>query len=1108
MLRLNNITKDYLAGDSVVHALRGVTVRFRKNEFVAILGPSGCGKTTLLNIIGGLDRYTEGDLFIAGRSTKEFRDADWDSYRNHSVGFVFQSYNLIPHQSVLSNVELALTLSGVSKGERRRRAKEALARVGLGDQLQKKPNQLSGGQMQRVAIARALVNDPEILLADEPTGALDSETSVQIMEILKEISCDRLVIMVTHNPDLAKQYATRTVGLLDGKLVSDSDPFDPAEYSAVSNEQKGGSEKERKKRSGGGAKKRVSMSFFTALSLSLNNLMTKKGRTFLTSFAGSIGIIGIALILSLSNGINSYIQSVQEDTLASYPISILEEETDVASLLTSITGVRAESGGNHENDAVYSSSVMYELINSMINADKKKNDLKGFKKWLESDEAVQKYIKAVKYSYDVDLHVYAKEAETGEYINADIEKLMTDVSGANSSFTGMYSQFAGITVFEEMLPGNKNEDGSYGKESYVSEMIKEQYELVSGAWPSDKQELLLVLDKNNEITDITQYSLGLVSGKEMQDITLAAMRGTPIEIIDRKWSYEDILGLRLKLALPTDFYKDDDGDGVYEDISEDEVMMNMILSNAMELRISGIVRPKEDATSTVLRGSIGYTSALTEYIIEKTAESEIAKKQTAAENENYDVFTGLPFVISEEEEPTAAEKAAAFREYAAGLDDAGKAALYREVLSTPSEEEINKTAEEYLSRYPDRASREAFIIEQYTAATSYSEEMIREYLAAYSDEELDTALRDGIRQMILTQYAGSAAQTLSAIAATPTAEELAAITSPILEKLQTPQQKIAYLSAAWAERTEIEPTVIMSYVASLSPEELDARVLALVNETAAKQYAAYAGAMQNTAGGLPGVQDAAGAQETGGAQMSEAANKKIAAAWEEYLAARSEEELTRYYDSFMPPRVSDSTLADNLKKLGIADLASPSAISIYAASFEDKDAISTAIEGYNEGASEEEKISYTDYVALLMSSVTKIVDFVSYGLIAFVSISLVVSSIMIGIITYISVLERTKEIGILRSIGASKRNIRTVFNAETLIIGFASGVIGILLTVVLCIPINALMRYLTEINNIAVLPLAGAFILIVISMVLTLIAGLIPASLASKKDPVIALRTE
>ncbi len=1285
MLRLKNITKDYKVGDDVVHALRGISVRFRRNEFVAILGPSGCGKTTLLNIIGGLDRYTEGDLFIAGRSTKEFRDADWDAYRNHSVGFVFQSYNLIPHQSVLSNVELALTLSGVPKAERRARAKAALERVGLGDQLKKKPSQLSGGQMQRVAIARAIVNDPEILLADEPTGALDSETSVQIMEILKEISGDRLVIMVTHNPDLAERYATRTVGLFDGKIVSDTNPYEPAgeePAASLSREKTGAGKtgKETAPKKKAPRKKKVSMSFWTALSLSLNNLMTKKGRTFLTSFAGSIGIIGIALILSLSNGINSYIESIQEETLASYPIRLLAEETDASSLLGSMTGTK-DDGKEHGKDAVYSSSVMYEMINSMINAEKKTNDLAAFKRWLETDEDVQQYLKTVQYSYDVEMKFYARDLDTGKYSDAEVEKLLSNISGADSAFTGLVSNFSGFTVFEELLPGKTGETGDG---ALVSEMIREQYDLVDGAWPSDKSELLLVLDENNEITDVTQYSLGLVGTEEMTDVAMAAVHGNPIDIKDKSWSYEDIRNIRLKLILPSDLYRDEDGDGVYEDVSEDEVMMDMILSNAPELRISGIVRPKEDTTSPILRGSIGYTTALTEYAIEQTAASAIVQKQTDPDSENYDVFTGLPFYIPEEDQPSDSEKVARFREYAASLDDAGKADLYLQILSNPPEEEIEAKMDEYLSAYPDRATREDYIVEQYTAATDYSEQTIREFLAGYSDEELDTAIRDGLRQMLLAQYSNQASSALFAIASTPNEEELAQLTAPILAGLRTREQKVAYLTAAWTERTGMDTAVVAGYVAALSDEELDAKVTALANETASSQYASYAAAWRSSAQGLPDAQDVIlpgsgggadtgapeaanpasdstashpadapddavtvtpedtgtsgaggaiagsttdglpggdasgypgdidsgipgeapgfdpgdtpvstsgdlpaydGATDPGGSvdggeifpdestsndntgsagtgdmpagelpadgtitdyaangalppsgasddiptgaptegnaalggmagageiplSFAEGANRKIAAAWEEYLSGCDEATLARYYDDFMPNVVSDSTLQDNYKKLGVANLDEPSSISIYAASFEDKDAISQAIERYNESAPEEEQISYTDYVALLMSSVTQIVDFVSYGLIAFVSISLVVSSIMIGIITYISVLERTKEIGILRSIGASKGNIRTVFNAETLIIGFTSGVLGILATLLLCIPINAILHHLTGIDSIAVLPWAAAVILVGISMVLTLISGLIPASVASKKDPVIALRTD
>lgn len=1069
MLRLQNITKDYTTGDTTVHALRGVDVRFRKNEFVAVLGPSGCGKTTLLNIIGGLDRYTDGDLYIAGRSTKEFKDADWDSYRNHSIGFVFQSYNLIPHQTVLSNVELALTLSGVKKAERRRLAKEALERVGLGDQLRKKPNEMSGGQMQRVAIARALVNDPEILLADEPTGALDSETSVQIMELLKEVAKDRLVIMVTHNPELADAYATRIVRLLDGRIVSDSDPYEVAEFEAVKNEKISKQKKQKQKK--------VSMSFGTALGLSLNNLMTKKARTFLTAFAGSIGIIGIALILSLSNGIQLYIEGIQKDTLSSYPITINAEETDISSLLSSIRGDRENNENAHGDDAVYSSSVMYELINSMISAEKKQNDLPPFKNYLETDDTIREYISAVQYVYDVDLNVYAKDCESGKFVHADVEELMTAVSGASGAFTSMYSQFSGIKVFEEMLPGENGE--------LVSPLIKDQYDLVYGSWPKSKNELILVLDRRNEITDITQYALGLVSGDEMKEITLSAMKGEEIEIKDRSWSYEEICALQLKLILTADLYKDAEGDGVYESIAEDEQMLDLAVSSAPDLHIVGIVRPNEDANAASLNGSIAYTSELTKYIIEKTAESPVVVAQQLPENENVDLRTGLPFKIDEKDLPKQEEKSAAFTEYAATLDDAGKAELYLKILSTPEDAVLEEQIAGYMEKMGDRTAKEDYILQQYGENTGYDEETIREYFASLSDEELDTLISDGIRQMLLATAAAQAEKTISQIAMTPSPEELAGMSAQILAALPDRTAKEGYLAADWSKNTGMDQMAIFAYLRSLSDEQLEEQVMALVNEQAAANYAAYAQAIP-----------------------AETKNAKIAAALDAYLSTLDESELQSAYDRFMPSQESESSLAENLRILGVADLDSPASINIYADTFEKKDAIADEITRYNEGKDEEQQISYTDYVALLMSSVTQIVQFVSYGLIAFVSISLVVSSIMIGIITYISVLERTKEIGILRSIGASKRNIATVFNAETLVIGFCSGVFGILCTLLLCWPVSAILEHLSGVADIAKLPWQGAVALILISMLLTLIAGIIPSRIASKKDPVVALRSE
>ena len=852
MLRLENITKDYITGDSKVEALKGITLQFRKSEFVSILGQSGCGKTTLLNIIGGLDRYTTGDLVINGKSTKEFKDKDWDSYRNHSVGFVFQTYNLIPHQTILSNVELALTLSGVSKSERRKRAIKALEDVGLGEQINKKPNQLSGGQMQRVAIARALVNDPEIILADEPTGALDTKTSVQIMEILKKISKDRLIIMVTHNPDLAEKYSSRIIKILDGKITDDSNPYNKEEEEKEDRTTK--------------ANSKVSMSFFTALSLSLNNLMTKKGRTILTSFAGSIGIIGIALILSLSSGMQTYINRVEEDTLSSYPITIQEETIDMASMMTSLMGDTEEI--EHEEGKVYSKNIVNDML-STISTKIQSNNLKEFKKYLDDENSeIRNYVNAVQYSYDLDLNIY-KENED-EFVQVNPSQIFSKLGMDNME----NMMLAETDVWQELLDNQ--------------ELLESQYDVISGKWPENYNEVVLIVDENNEIYDYTLYALGILDQDELEDKYQKILDGEEVEEEETKsYSYEELLGTKFKVLLNTDYYEKD-GD-IWIDNSDDKDYIKEKLEDADEISITGIIRPKEGTVATAMSGTIGYTKELKEYVINEINDTEIVKEQK--ENSDINIFTGTEFPEDNDE----------------GFD-----------------------------------------------------------FSALTDE-----------------------------------------------------QKM--------------------YMASLSEEEL-------------------ANLMQ---------------------QYTENAN---------------------------------ATYEGNLEKLGVVDLNNPSSISIYPKDFESKDAIATAIENYNQRQRDEGKeenvITYTDLVGTMMSSVSTIIDAISYVLIAFVAISLVVSSIMIGIITYISVLERTKEIGILRSIGASKKDISRVFNAETFIVGLGAGLLGIAVTLILNIPINMIIKVVTDISGLASLPVAGGIILVVISMLLTVIAGLIPAKMASKKDPVEALRTE
>ena len=974
MLKLKAIKKDYLAGDSVVHALKGVDLEFRKNEFVAILGHSGCGKTTLLNIIGGLDQYTSGDLVINGKSTRDFNDSDWDSYRNHSVGFVFQSYNLIPHQTVLANVELALTLSGVGKAERKARAKEALEKVGLGDQIYKKPNQMSGGQMQRVAIARALVNDPDILMADEPTGALDSDTSVQIMDILKEISKDKLIIMVTHNPELAMEYASRVIRLKDGRIVDDSAPYtsDVAQVEARP----------------AGREKKTSMGFLTALSLSTNNLMTKKARTILTAFAGSIGIIGIALIMSLSNGIQNYIDKVQQDTLSSYPITIEAESVDMGSMMASMMGVQAQAEENqHEKDAVYSSTIMYDMMNSMVSAETQTNNLKPFKAYLEDESGeIASYISSIQYSYDLDMNLYARDVDDN-IVKTDVVELLQ--SAMSQTFGGDYSSYfstfgqmyAVMDVWQEMLPGENGEA--------ISPLLKRQYDVLYGRWPEKYDEVVLVVDKNNEVSDLVLYALGLKSNSSLADDMQTFMNQENLSTSLESWSYEDICGMSFRYIYPADEYKWDEDKEEYVNMAEEDLGLRTLFHNGLEVKITGIIRQNEDAMSGMMTGAIGYTHDLVEHVVEQAADKDLVRQQLA--DPEHDVFNGLPFLDKEDEALTKNRKAQAARDYIAAADDEQLADLYVKFMSIPED--------------------------------SYVQELI--------DEELEGTTRADIEDMVLDYYPGYAS---------------------MLE--------------------EMDDETLFDYVEQMIAKQVE------------EQY---------------------------GIQMekmySYLSDRQLAHDFR--LLSLEEDDYIWLYDHAMPPVYSSSSYDSNLKKLGYVDLESPSTINIYAASFENKDAIADAIERYNDTVSEEDKIEYTDVVALMMSSITTIINVISYVLIAFVAISLVVSSIMIGIITYISVLERTKEIGILRAIGASKRDVSRVFNAEAFIIGLAAGVIGIGGTLLLNIPINIIVHDLTGIEAInSTLPVAGGVGLVIISVVLTFIAGLIPSGLAAKKDPVEALRTE
>ncbi|MGM9636446.1 MAG: ATP-binding cassette domain-containing protein [Eubacteriales bacterium] len=962
MLSLKGIVKSYVTGDTTVTALKGIDLEFRKSEFVSILGPSGCGKTTLLNLIGGLDRYDEGNLSIKGKSTHNFSDRDWDSYRNHSIGFIFQSYNLIPHQSVLANVELALTLSGVSKSERRAKAIAALEKVGLGDQIHKRPNQMSGGQMQRVAIARALVNDPEIILADEPTGALDSITSVQIMEILKSISHEKLIIMVTHNPELAETYSSRIIRLSDGQVVDDSNPYlpDKAEDPDLPADPK--KEKAPKEK-----KNRTSMSFLTALSLSMNNLLTKKGRTFLTSFAGSIGIIGIALILSLSNGIQLFINRVQEDTLSSYPITLSDQTMDYTSMMTAMMGTTS-SVGDHSLDAIYSNTIMFDMMNIML-SEMKTNNLAAFKSYLdsiESDLNDQKLINDIQYGYDLNLSIYDPDTDAGITplgMHIFYELLYGNMAAQMSSLQAGPS----MSIFTEMIDNE--------------ELISSQYDILAGRMPASYDELVLVVNKNNEVADMALYALGLKDQDELLKIMEAAMKGETFEVNPTTFTYDQILSTTFKLILPSDYYVKSEN-GTWSYIGDDDFAMKTVIDNGTTLKIVGILRPSEDAVSSSIGGTIGYTSALTREIINRTNASDLIREQ--AENPDTDILTGLPFPTGNEPVHDNAYKVSTILKYMNGLSSMERADLYKKIVTSES-------------------------ITKYTFS-SLSVDAMRAILMSGGDQ--------------------------------------------------------------------------MTTVPTMSDEE----VIQMFG-----QYLDYIVTM---------------AVQTSEAALGAMTNDQMAEGLTEYLESSDEGLLVLIYDSFMPTELSKSSYDENMTAFGLLDLDNPSSINIYPKDFDAKEVLTQMISDYNEDVEEQDKIAYTDYMELMMSSISTIIGFVSYALIAFVSISLVVSAIMIGIITYISVLERTKEIGILRAIGASKRDISRVFNAETFIVGLAAGIIGILVSLILCIPINLIIEALADVSNIAVLPVGGAIILIAISVILTLVAGLVPSRMAAKKDPVIALRSE
>ena len=1120
MLELKGIKKDYPAGDGTVHALKGIDLTFRKSEFVAILGPSGCGKTTMLNIVGGLDQYTAGDLVINGTSTKHYKDRDWDAYRNHSIGFVFQSYNLIPHQSVLQNVELALTLSGVSKAERRKRAVKVLEDVGLGNQLRKKPAQMSGGQMQRVAIARALVNNPDIILADEPTGALDTETSVQVMDILKEVAKDRLVIMVTHNPELAEKYATRTIRMLDGEIISDSMPLTETELEAVEKEARDA----RVARQQGAKKERKpSMSWATSFGLSLKNLISKKSRTLLTSFAGSIGIIGIALIFAVSNGMTTYINTVQEDTLSSYPLTLQASEMNMGSLMATFIG-NALSGEPHENDAVYEKTMIYDLVNALGAMEETTNDLKTFKAYLdkELDDPESKLysaINGVQYTYQAPLTVYTQNVD-GDVLQADsqvlMQELMMEFMGMDLSSmmdisatygmdpASMSSMMPGggmgasVVLWQEMLTGKDGE--------MINPLLQKQYDLIYGSWPNDYNEVVVVVDEKNEIADMTLYAMGLKSKAEIEALANAAFNQSGIEVSDERWTYQDICGLTFRVVLPANCYSYDEASGTYTDLRDTQAGLRYLYDNGLDLKIVGIIRPNEEAVSGMLTGTICYTAALTEHIASAAKESAAVLAQMA--DPATDVFNGLPFRESTGD-MTDEQKAADFTAYVDGLSQAEKAATYMAVMSIPSQEQIDQIVQQQLGAMT-RADMESVMLQALTTQMSIDTDTVMDYVADMTDDQLRELFAQMMAEQVVVQYAEQVKAQMSQMDAATLAMAMD-ISMPASTPEKIAAKAAIYTAQAGSMTDEQVDALVQQTLSAMTREDMEAAVLpamaaqmGIPADMAAPMLANLTDD-QLRAQMAPGMAEQIRAQAA--AQMAAMTDADKCAALEAAQPPFTLQQMASFHDAVL--HFSESTYEDNLIALGCLDLDSPATINIYASSFEDKDKIEAEITAYNASVDELHQIRYTDYVGLMMSSVTSIINAITYVLIAFVAISLVVSSIMIGVITLISVQERTKEIGILRAIGASKRNVSSMFNAETLIIGFASGALGVIVTWLLCIPINAVIYHLTKIAGLeAYLPWEVAAILVGISVVLTSFAGVIPAKSAAKKDPVVALRTE
>lgn len=1090
MLQLQHIRKSYTTGDFTQVALDDISVSFRDNEFVAILGPSGSGKTTLLNIVGGLDHYDSGDLIIDGISTKEYKDRDWDTFRNNRVGFVFQSYNLIPHQTILANVELALTLSGVSKEERAERAKKALEEVGLGEHINKKPSQLSGGQMQRVAIARALINDPEILLADEPTGALDSKTSVQIMDLLTEIAKDRLVVMVTHNPELAVQYATRIVNLTDGVITSDSDPYEPTE------EEMRLSDKPIRK---------TRMSFLTALGLSFNNLMTKKGRTIMTAFAGSIGIIGIAAILALANGVNTYIANVEEETLSEYPLQIQSTGFDMTSMMVGAAAEGSDSANGEEGDGDDRVKVINMITNMLSSVTS--NDLASLKEYFDSGQSgIEQYTSTIEYSYDVVPQIYSSDTKTIHQVNPDTSFSSLGISSTVSSNSIMSASMS-TNVFYEM-PSNPN-------------LYENQYDVKAGHWPQNYNECVLVLTSNGGISDFMLYTLGLRDSEELENMVEQFADEeevtAPDDITDP--TYDDILNVTFKLVNAADYYEYDSGYDVWRDKTDNESYMRDLIDNGEEIKIVGIVQPKEDANASMLSSGINYPASLTDHIIEQASQSEIVQDQLADTDTN--VFTGKPFGEEDEGDSSFSMDSlftidgnaisAAFK-----IDESALTAGLGDMNLDLSNVSVDMSSLPAFDASSIQVDPSQMDLDSLTNMSFDLNSIDLQEGVTVNSGILANAMKETVRTF-WPWYAANASNygdfnsALNAYLSSGEAQEIisggvneAIDTSALEEEIaeQVREQTAQQLDSNVA--LQIQSQITTALQASVQAQ-LQAAIQQYMTQAISTTMSQFGTALQQQLGGAMQAQMAQLATN-----MASAMQVDPNAMANAFKVNMDEESLGELMMSMMTG--GETTYDSNLRELGYADKSEPSGIDIYPTDFESKEHVIEILDSYNsqmeESGEEDKVITYTDIVGALMSSVTTIVDMISYVLIAFVSISLVVSSIMIGVITYISVLERRKEIGILRAIGASKKDISHVFNAETIIEGLIAGLLGVGITALICIPISALIKLLFDVPNIASLPVGAAVVLVIISVLLTFIAGLIPSSSASRKDPVEALRSE